>query len=81
LAYVPRFFFDIHDGELQTVDRDGVELGDERAAQNEAVRALAEIAADALPDGVVRAFIVEVRDAASHRCLRATLSLRVERLE
>jgi hypothetical protein len=33
---VPRFFFDIHDGEAFTLDREGVELDDLEAAKDEA---------------------------------------------
>ena len=48
-------------------------------AQQEAVRTLPEIAKDALPDGENRDFIITVRDG-SGPVLRATLSLRVEKL-
>jgi hypothetical protein len=73
-----RFFFDVHDGEVFTVDEDGVELEDEYAAQQEAVRVLPAIAKDALPDGTEREFTVEVRDESDRKLLRATLSLKVE---
>ena len=41
---MPRFFFDIHDGENFTPDRQGVELEGLEAAKDEAKRALPDTA-------------------------------------
>ncbi|KAA2235673.1 hypothetical protein F0L46_18865 [Salinarimonas soli] len=68
------------DGEKLIVDDTGLELDGLQAAQDEAVRGLSEIAKDALPDGVRRDFIVEVRDEGGRKLLRASLSLTVEKL-
>ena len=48
---MPRFFFDIHDGETFTPDRVGLELDDLAAAKEEAKKTLPEIVKDELPDG------------------------------
>jgi hypothetical protein len=50
------------------------------SAQREAVRALPELAKEALPDVARRDFVIEVGDEAGQKVLRATLSLTVERL-
>jgi hypothetical protein len=79
LTRMPRFYFDSDDGETPMTDTIGLDFADLRVAQQEAVRALPEIAKDALPDGENRDFIITVRDG-SGPVLRATLSLRVEKL-
>ena len=48
---MPRFFFDIHDGEDFTPDREGVDLDDLEAAKEEAKKALRDIIWDELPVG------------------------------
>jgi hypothetical protein len=75
---VPRFFFDIHDGEDFTPDRDGLDLDDLEAAKAEAKRTLPEIVKDQMPDGDRRDFTVDVKDAAGQIVWRITLSLVVE---
>lgn len=75
---MPRFFFDIHDGEEFTPDREGLELDDLEAAKKEAKRTLPEIVKDELPDGDRRDFTVDVKDAAGQILWRVTLSLVVE---
>jgi hypothetical protein len=75
---VPRFFFDIHDGEDFTPDREGPELDDLEAAKAEAKRTLPEIVKDEMPDGDRRDFTVDVKDAAGQIVWRVTLSLVVE---
>jgi hypothetical protein len=75
---MPRYYFDIYDGENLIRDEIGVQLDDTDAAQQEAVRALPTIARDCLPDGTQRDFVIEVRDETKRPILRAKLSLTVE---
>jgi len=75
---MPRYFFDIDDGEKISPDAVGLELASDHEAQQEAVRALPGIAKDVLPDGPRRDFVIEVRDATRRPFLRARLSLTVE---
>jgi hypothetical protein len=77
---MPRYFFDVRDGEKITRDDDGLELASLDTAQNEAVKALPEIAKDQLPDGSRREFEIIVKNDAGRPVLRAVLSLMVERL-
>jgi hypothetical protein len=77
---MPRYYFDVHNGETSTTDTVGLEFDGRRAAQREAVRCLPQLAKDALPDGTERDFVVVVRDDAGRAILRAKLSLTVETL-
>jgi len=75
---MPRFFFDIHDGEDFTPDRQGVDLDDLDAAKDEARKALRDIIWDELPVGDRRDFTVDVKNTAGEIVWRVTLSLVVE---
>jgi hypothetical protein len=52
---MPRFFFDIHDGEKFTPDRQGLDLDSLEAAK----KTLPEIVKDEMPDGDRRDFTVD----------------------
>jgi hypothetical protein len=75
---MPRFFFDIHDGEDFTPDRQGLELDGLEAAKAEAKKTLPEIVKDEMPEGDRRDFTVDVKSAAGQIVWRVTLSLVVE---
>ena len=75
---MPRFFFDIHDGEDFTPDRQGVDLDDRDAAKDEARKALRDIIWDELPVGDRRDFTVDAKNMAGEIVWRVTLSLVVE---
>jgi hypothetical protein len=75
---MPRFFFDSHDGDDFTPDREGVDLEDLDAAKEEAKKALRDIIWDELPVGGRRDFTVDVKDVAGQIVWRVTLSLVVE---
>jgi hypothetical protein len=71
---VPRYFFDIHDGEKFTPDDTGLEFPDAQAARDKAVSTLPDIARDAMPDARKRAFVVAIRDDKGTAIFRAALS-------
>lgn len=75
---MPRFFFDIDDGERRTTDSEGLELPDLAAAGNVAVSILPDLAREELPDGDRRVFVCQVRDDRSTVIFIATLSLVAE---
>jgi hypothetical protein len=75
---MPRFFFDIHDGEDFTPDRKGLDLDGLEAAKAEAKKTLSEIVKDEMPDGDRRDFTIDVKDVAGQIVWRVTLSLVVE---
>ena len=64
---MPHYFFDLRDGDDLAVDEEGMELRDIQAAQEEAARALADMARDEVRRGASiagrRDMAVEVRDA------------------
>ena len=79
-SLMPRYFFDVYDGDKCTPDDTGLEMEDCDAAQRAAVKALPEVARDVLPDGTQRDFVIEVKDEARNPVLRARLSLTVQRI-
>lgn len=73
---MPRYYFDIDDAEHATVDAEGSEHSDAEEARKEGVEALASIVKDALPDGNVRDFTMNVRNEAGMVIFKATIALR-----
>jgi hypothetical protein len=76
---MPRFFFDVREGDSFTTDDEGLEFPDIERAQCEASRALADMAKDAIREGDLPEISIEVRDS-SALLLRTTLRLEVQRL-
>ena len=74
---MPRYYFDIQDGDLFTPDDDGVELEGVEAARDEAARTLGEMARDVLPGTARRVLKVEVRNEAKQPLLEARLMFEV----
>ena len=70
--------FDTNDGDRIIPDKEGLDLAGMEEARAEAIKALPDMARDGLPDGDYREFVVDVRDEAGQRVLRARLSLVVE---
>lgn len=75
---MPRYFFDIDDGERRDRDNTGQELHDLAAARDAAIGILPDIARDVLPDGDRRDFTSSVRTEHDGVVFRAKLSLTTE---
>ena len=75
---MPRFFFDIDDGERRGTDTEGLELADLAAARETAISILPDVAREELPDGDRRVFVCQVRNSESTVVFIATLSLVAE---
>lgn len=60
---MPRYYFDIRDGKALAVDEEGLNLADERAAEIEAARSLADAATDLEPSASSSGLAIEVRSA------------------
>jgi len=75
---MPRFFFDIDDGESRETDGRGSELLNAQAARNAAIAILPDVAREELPDGDRRTFMCKVRDESDNVIFIATLSLVAE---
>ena len=71
---MPRFFFDVDDGEHRFQDDEGLELSDDQEARSKAISVLPDIAREILPDDDRRAFVSKVRDATGKTIFMATLS-------
>ena len=74
---VPRFYFDIRDGEQFIRDDEGLDYPDIEAARDSATVALAEMAKDALPRAELHHIAIEVRDEAKEPLLMAELTFEV----
>jgi hypothetical protein len=73
---MPRYFFDVEDNGELTVDEIGVELSNEKAVRDEAIRALPAIAREELPNGPQHTFWVKVRDDTGDYIFSASLELK-----
>jgi hypothetical protein len=80
LAGMPRFYFDIHDGDDFIPDHEGIDLEGVEDAKVEAVNTLPDMARDGLPEGDSRDFVVTVRDETDRPVWRVRLSLVIEPL-
>jgi hypothetical protein len=82
---VPRFFFDVHNGNRhQCLERDaeGIECADFEAARVQAMATLPEIGRWEIPlDGDKQAFTVVIRDETGHIVYTATLTFAGLRLD
>ncbi|MFI0847783.1 DUF6894 family protein [Mesorhizobium sp. IMUNJ 23232] len=59
---MPRYYFDVFDGQALSRDNVGIERDHENNAGEQAVAALREMAHEELIDGIERDFWVKVRD-------------------
>ncbi|MBP2434041.1 DUF6894 family protein [Bradyrhizobium elkanii] len=63
---MPRFYFDLYDGEAMALDEEGLELQSVQAAQAEAAKSLADLARDAIHSTSAKPhdMTIDVRDEA-----------------
>lgn len=75
---MPRYFFDLVDGDRRTGDDEGLVLPDRETARREAIASLLDLAVDELPDGDHRSFGITVRDSDGTSLLSVRLALDAE---
>jgi hypothetical protein len=75
---MPRYFFDVNDGNSFTADADGLEFGTREDIRRAALAALPDMAREALPLRDSDAMWVRVRDADGRDIYRVTMSLNEE---
>ena len=74
---MPRFYFDTHDGQTALKDVYGIELVDENAARDIAVKALPDMAKEIKPEEDQHTLAVHVRSQEDEAVLDATLTFEV----
>ena len=77
---MPLFYFDVRDGDDFVSDDVGLELPNIARARDEAARALADMAKDALRGSGGREMSIEIRDEAKEPLLQTLLRFEVQRL-
>lgn len=77
---MPRFYFDVREGEKFTSDDEGLVFDSLDAAEREAAEAAADIGRDRLPRSEARAVTVEVRNEHRQRVLTVTVSMEIHRV-
>ena len=76
---MPKFYFDVFDGEQTLSDEEGTELADHHAARDEATKALTEMAGDYIPgDGLHREMAIYVRDETGSKIMDVSLNFEVK---
>jgi hypothetical protein len=77
---MPRYYFDVRDGDTFIRDEDGLEFLDLERAKSEAARALVDMARDVVPASRCREMAIEVRDEAKEPLVRTSLRFEIQRL-
>jgi hypothetical protein len=77
---MPRYYFDIRDGEYVQKDNEGTVLRGLAEAKAQAVKTLPDIARDEIPYGDQREFVIEIKDENGRPLVTVRLSLVVETL-
>ena len=76
---MPRFYFDIRQGERFFPDREGLNLPDLASAESEAASAAAAIGSDLLPSGAAEQVTVELRGESGQPLAAVTVSMSLTR--
>ena len=72
---MPRYYFDVHDGNEPHTDMVGAELADDHAAREEATKTITNLAKEQLPhDGSHRRITIAVRCGDGRTLLDETLA-------
>ena len=77
---MPRFYFDVREGQLFVEDRDGLEFPYIDTAEQEAIQAAASIGKERLPRGDTRDVTVEVRNERRQRIVTVRVELHIDRV-
>lgn len=77
---MPRYYFDMQEGDRVVPDEVGVVFPDIESARDQATRALAEIARDTFPGALRREIAIDVKDDTRAPLLRARLTFELRKL-
>jgi len=75
---MPRFYFNVRDGERHTRDDEGLDLTTIEDAREEASRAIGAMIRDAMPDGGHRDMAIEVLGGDRHPILTVQVRFQIE---
>jgi hypothetical protein len=78
---MPRFYFDVRDGQRFVPDEEGLEFESLDVAEREAAAAAAEIGREHLPRGDAREVTIELRNEHRQRVLTVTVSMEIHRVD
>ena len=78
---MPRFYFDVWDGDSFSCDDEGLQLESLKAAEDEAIRAMVQIGRDRLPRRLSPELCMRVRDAHGQPVLTVAVSMTVRRMD
>lgn len=73
---MPRYFFDIFDGDVLSPDDTGMDCESDLHARDQAIDALPDMAREELPDGAQRTMWVKIRDGTGSPIFEASLELK-----
>jgi len=77
---MPRYYFDVWNGDSVAQDNEGVECADDQAACRAATRALLNLAEDMVEDTNRYELSIEISDQTKKPLFRATLQYEIEPL-
>jgi hypothetical protein len=77
---MPRFYFDVREGERFIPDDEGLEFDSLNAAEHEAASTAAEIGRNLLPKGDAREVTIELRNEHRQRVLTVTVRMDIHRV-
>ncbi len=78
---MPRFHFDLREDGVLVKDDDGLELADEKAAEQQAIETATSVARDAFARGSADRVLIEVRNTQREPLIKVAVTLKVERVE
>jgi hypothetical protein len=81
LPYMPRYYFDVREGNVVIADPEGQDMANIEAAEREAVEAAASIGRDHFVTARTDALAIEVKDEQRQLVLIVTVSLHVNRIK
>jgi uncharacterized protein DUF6894 len=78
---MPRFHFDLREDGVFVKDDDGLELADEKAAEQQAIDTATSVARDAFGRGSADRVLIEVWNTHREPLMKVAVTLKVERVD
>jgi hypothetical protein len=78
---MPRFHFDLREDGVLVKDDDGLELADEKAAEQQAIETATSVARDVFARGSAGEVLIEVRNTHREPFIKVAVTLKVQRVD